>query len=157
MLKVRKLHSYYGAIEALKGIDLDIEEGKITCLIGSNGAGKTTLLKAISNVIHSTGEISFEGKNLLNMSPQAICRLGIVHVPESRHIFTGLSVEENLEVGTVNWHGFFGKKPYEKEMREVLSSFPNWKSGERSLAGACQEENNRCWPSEELLWPGQSF
>ena len=124
MLKVRKLHSYYGAIEALKGIDLDIEEGKITCLIGSNGAGKTTLLKAISNVIHSTGEISFEGKNLLNMSPQAICRLGIVHVPESRHIFTGLSVEENLEVGTVNWHGFFGKKPYEKEMREVFELFP---------------------------------
>lgn len=124
MLKVRNLHSYYGSIEALKGIDLDIEEGKITCLIGSNGAGKTSLLKAISNVIRSTGEISFEGKNLLNLSTQAICRLGIVHVPESRHIFTGLSVENNLEVGTINWHGFFGKKSYETEMQEVFKLFP---------------------------------
>lgn len=124
MLKVRNLHSYYGAIEALKGIDLEIEEGKITCLIGSNGAGKTSLLKAISNVIHSTGEVEFAGKNLLNLSPQAICRMGVVHVPEGRHIFTGLSVEHNLQVGTVNWHGFFGKKSYEEDMQEVFKLFP---------------------------------
>lgn len=124
MLKIRDLHSYYGAIEALKGIDIDIEAGKITCLIGSNGAGKTTLLKAISNVIRSTGEISFEGRNLLSLTPQKICKMGIVHVPESRHIFTGLSVENNLEVGTVNWHGFFGKKPYDQDMRAVFNLFP---------------------------------
>lgn len=124
MLKIRKLHSYYGAIEALKGIDLNIQAGKITCLIGSNGAGKTSLLKAISNVIRSTGEIDFQGQNLLNCTPQKICKKGIVHVPEGRHIFAGLSVRDNLEVGTVNWHGFFGKKPYEEDLQTVYQLFP---------------------------------
>lgn len=124
MLKIRDLHSYYGAIEALKGIDLDVEEGKITCLIGSNGAGKTTLLKAISNVIHSTGSIEFNGTELLSLSPQKIARMGIVHVPESRHIFPGLSVENNLEVGTINWHGFFGKQSFKEDMEEVFKLFP---------------------------------
>lgn len=124
MLKIKNLHSYYGAIEALKGINIDIEAGKITCLIGSNGAGKTTLLKAISNMIQSTGEIMYEEENLLRMSPQKICKKGIVHVPESRHIFSGLSVESNLEVGTVNWHGFFGKQSYKEDIEMVFKLFP---------------------------------
>lgn len=124
MLKIRNLHSYYGAIEALKGINLDMEAGKITCLIGSNGSGKTSLLKAISNVIHSTGEILFQDENILNDTPQKICKKGIVHVPEGRHIFTGLTVKENLEVGTINWHGFFGKKSFDDELHTVFELFP---------------------------------
>ena len=124
MLKIRNLHTYYGSIEALKGIDMDVKEGSITCLIGSNGAGKSTLLKSISGMTSCKGSIEIDGVNILGMSPQKVARNHIIHVPEGRHIFPGLTVYENLEVGTVNWHGFFGKKPYDKEIEEVFELFP---------------------------------
>ncbi|MDR2176144.1 MAG: ABC transporter ATP-binding protein [Synergistaceae bacterium] len=125
MLKIANLHAYYGSIEALKGIDIEIAPGVVTCLIGSNGAGKTTLLKAISGMIRRTGSIVFDERNeLIGESPTRIARRSIVHVPEGRHIFPGLSVEENLEVGTIAWHGFFGRKPYETEKRSVFDLFP---------------------------------
>jgi branched-chain amino acid transport system ATP-binding protein len=125
MLKIANLHAYYGSIEALKGIGMEIAPGGITCLIGSNGAGKTTLLKAISGMIRRTGSIVFDERSeLIQESPARIARMSIVHVPEGRHIFPGLSVEENLEVGAVAWHGFFGRKPYETEKRSVFELFP---------------------------------
>ncbi len=125
MLKIRDLHAYYGPIEALKGIDLDIEAGKITCLIGSNGAGKTTLLKSISGMIERTGSIIFnDDEELINKNSIQLARKAIVHVPEGRHIFPGLTVEQNLEVGTIAWHGFFGRKPYDKDMKSVFELFP---------------------------------
>jgi branched-chain amino acid transport system ATP-binding protein len=125
MLKITNLHAYYGSIEALKGINIEIAPGGVTCLIGSNGAGKTTLLKAISGMIRRAGSIVFDERSeLIGESPARIARRSIVHVPEGRHIFPGLSVEENLEVGTVTWHGFFGRKPYETEKRSVFELFP---------------------------------
>ena len=125
MLKIRNLHAYYGEIEALKGIDLDVEEGKITCLVGSNGAGKSTLLKAISGMVHRTGSMIFDGKQeLIQAKPREITKLGITHVPEGRLVFPGLTVEQNLETGTINWHGFFGRKPYDKDLEEVYDLFP---------------------------------
>ncbi len=125
MLKIKDLHAYYGPIEALKGIDLTVEKGKITCLIGSNGAGKTTLLKAISGMIKRTGSIKFDDKeDIIDKKPRYIARSRIIHVPEGRHIFPGLSVRNNLEVGTINWHGFFGTQPYVKEIEEVYNLFP---------------------------------
>lgn len=125
MLKIRDLHAYYGPIEALKGIDLDIESGKITCLIGSNGAGKTTLLKSISGMIHRTGSMIFDGKEeIIHCNSIQLAKKAIVHVPEGRHIFPGLSVEQNLEVGTIAWHGFFGRSPYVKELQSVFELFP---------------------------------
>lgn len=134
MLKVKGLHSYYGSIEALHGIDLHVRPGAITCLIGANGAGKTTLLKAISNMIRSTGEIVFEGgKNLLELSSGRIAKMGVTHVPEGRHIFTGLSVEQNLEVGTINWHGFFGRKPFDADMETVYNLFPRLRERREQL------------------------
>lgn len=128
MINISNLHAYYGTIEALKGIDIDIPDGKITCLIGSNGAGKSTLLKSISGACKHTGKILYKGTtDITGLSPQHIARLGITHVPEGRHIFPGLSVYENLEVGTVSWHGFFGHKPYDKEVEEVFELFPRLK------------------------------
>jgi len=135
MLRIKDLHSYYGAIEALKGIDLYVEDKKITCLIGSNGAGKSTLLRSISGSISVTGSIMFGGTTeLIGMSPQKVAKQHITHVPEGRHVFPGLTVRENLEVGTINWHGFFGRKPYDKEMEEVFALFPRLKEREKQLA-----------------------
>ena len=134
MIEIRNLHAYYGTIEALKGIDLDIPTGKITCLIGSNGAGKSTLLKSISGACSTTGDIIFDGgMPISHLSPQRVAKLGITHVPEGRHIFPGLTVRENLEVGTISWHGFFGRKPYKKEMEEAFALFPRLKERENQL------------------------
>ena len=134
MLKIENLHSYYGSIEALKGVSLSVRSGKITCLIGSNGAGKTTLLNSISGCVDCRGTITFDGTtSLVGLSPQRIAKLYITHVPEGRHIFPGLTVRENLEVGTINWHGFFGNKPYDTEMDEVFTLFPRLKERENQL------------------------
>lgn len=125
MLKIKDLHSYYGAIEALKGIDMNIEKGKITCLVGNNGAGKSTLLKSISGMLKCTGSILYDGEHeLVGKSPIYITKKGIAQVPEGRHVFPGLTVEQNLETGTISWHGFFGRKPYDQDMKEVFELFP---------------------------------
>lgn len=134
MLEIRDLHAYYGPIEALKGIDITVKQGKITCLIGSNGAGKTTLLKSISGMIKRTGSIMVEGDGqIIDKNSRYIARHRIIHVPEGRHIFPGLSVRNNLEVGTINWHGFFGTQSYSKELEEVYSLFPRLKEREDQL------------------------
>lgn len=125
MLNIRDLHAYYGNIEALKGVDLAIDSSHITCLIGSNGAGKTTLLKSISGVIHRTGSIrTNDGEEIIDKNSRYIARKGITHVLEGRHIFPGLSVRDNLETGTISWHGFFGRQSYQKELDEVYELFP---------------------------------
>jgi len=134
MLEIRNLHAYYGPVEALKGIDIKVEQGKITCLIGSNGAGKTTLLKSISGMIRRTGSIMLGGdEEIIDKNSRYIARHGIIHVPEDRHIFPGLSVRGNLEAGTINWHGFFGMKSYAKELEEVYSLFPRLKERKDQL------------------------
>ena len=123
MLDIKGLHAYYGPIEALKGIDIQAAAGEITCLIGANGAGKTTLLKSISGMIHRTGEINFaDAGSIISKRPRQIAHMGIIHVPEGRHIFPGLTVRDNLETGTINWHGFFGSKSYANELEEVSTS-----------------------------------
>lgn len=134
MINIQCLHAYYGPVEVLKGIDLHVRKGEITCLIGSNGAGKSTLLKAISGIIQRKGSIIIDGKtNISTKSTTEIARMGIVHVPEGRRIFPGLTVEENLETGTVNWHGFFGRESYKKELEEVYELFPRLKERRNQL------------------------
>ena len=134
MLKITDLHAYYGPIEALKGVSLEVGTGKIVCLIGSNGAGKTTLLNSISGMIKTTGSIKWDDTELIHLSCTKIAKSGIMHVPSGRHVFPGLTVKENLEVGTINWHGFFGRKPYQKEMDEVFALFPRLKERENQLS-----------------------
>ena len=100
MLSVKGLHIFYGKIHALKGIDLEINEGEIVTLVGSNGAGKSTLLNTITGLVHgSQGSIEFQGKNIFNMAPHKIVGMGISMSPEGREIFPALSVQENLRLG----------------------------------------------------------
>ena len=143
MIKIENLHAYYGAVEALKGVNIDIPSEKITCLIGANGAGKTKLLKSISGMIHHTGSIRVDDTEISQRSPTKIAAMGIIHVPEGRHIFPGLTVRENLEVGTIAWHGFFGRKPYDAELEEVYALFPRlWERKDQlgwSLSGGEQQ------------------
>ena len=134
MIEIKNLHAYYGEIEALKGIDLTIPDGTITCLIGSNGAGKTTTLKSISGMCACTGEILLDGdNNLLSKKPKDIAKLGVIHVPEGRRIFPGLTVEENLEAGTVNWRGLRGRGAYQSELEDVFALFPRLKERRAQL------------------------
>lgn len=124
MLQIENLHAYYGAIEALKGINLTVPDGKIVCLIGANGAGKTTTLKSISGVVKHTGSINFNGEDISKASAKQVNKAGVIHVPEGRLVFPGLTVRENLEVGTISWHGFFGHASFEEEIEKVFALFP---------------------------------
>jgi branched-chain amino acid transport system ATP-binding protein len=100
VLKLEGVRCYYGAIEALKGVDLEVPQGKIVTLIGSNGAGKTTTLMAICGLRPlASGRILFEGEDLAGLPTEAIVARGIVQVPEGRRIFTRMSVRENLQMG----------------------------------------------------------
>ena len=125
MIKIKNLFSYYGQIAALKGVDVDVEKGRITSLIGSNGAGKTTLLKSISGMMKCTGSIMLEGKvELLNMSPRKIAKLGVAHVPEGRHVFTGLSGPGKSGNGCGSLARFFAGNNFEDDIRKVYDMFP---------------------------------
>jgi branched-chain amino acid transport system ATP-binding protein len=100
MLEVRGLNAGYGRARVLFDIDLDAERGEVVALLGRNGAGKSTTLKAIMGLVPSlSGEVVFDNKNLKNLEPHQIARLGLGYVPEERRIFTDLTVAENLEVG----------------------------------------------------------
>src|SRR5215217_5074110 len=100
LLELDDVHTFYGNIEALKGISLAVEEGEIVTLIGSNGAGKSTTLRSISGLTPpSKGSVRFEGEELAEMAPQDIVQLGISQAPEGRHVFPRMSVRENLELG----------------------------------------------------------
>ena len=134
MLKITDLHAYYGPIEALKGVSLEVGTGKIVCLIGSNGAGKTTLLNCISCMIKTTGSIKWDDTELIHLSCTKIAKSGIMHVPSGRHVFPGLTVKENLEVGTINWRGPFGAPRFKEDIEQVYSLFPRLKERENQLA-----------------------
>ncbi|NJL91151.1 MAG: ABC transporter ATP-binding protein [Coleofasciculaceae cyanobacterium SM2_1_6] len=100
MLEVQEIHTYYGNIQALQGVTLQVNQGEIVTLIGSNGAGKTTTLRTIQGLLRpKRGRISFEGKDLRNSSTQEIVQLGISQSPEGRMIFPRMTVLENLEMG----------------------------------------------------------
>ncbi len=100
MLKLNDVHTYYGKIQALKGISIEIEQGEIVTLIGANGAGKSTTLMSISGIVPiRTGDIAFEGKSISRMTPNDVVALGICQVPEGRRIFPYLTVTENLDIG----------------------------------------------------------
>lgn len=134
MLKIRNLRAYYGQVEALKGIDLEIQDGSLTCIIGANGAGKTTLLKSITGIIRREGEIERNGKSLMKASPKKVNAEGIIHVPEGRMVFPDLTVYQNLEVGTISWHGFIGNKKYDEDIERVYEMFPRLKERKDQFA-----------------------
>lgn len=105
MLKITNLTANYGHIEALHAVNLEVGDKEIVALIGSNGAGKTTLLNSISGHVAIDGKIQFDGDDITKKKPHQIARLNLLQVPEGRHVFPGLTVEQNLLVGTVAHSG----------------------------------------------------
>ncbi len=100
MLEIKDLHVHYGAIHALKGISLTVGDGELVSLIGANGAGKTTALHTISGLLAaSSGSVTLDGQDLQKVPANTIIGLGLAHVPEGRHVFARMSVEENLRMG----------------------------------------------------------
>ncbi|WP_141430652.1 ABC transporter ATP-binding protein [Bacillus sp. 03113] len=125
LLELKNIETFYGGIQALKGVDLHVEKGEIVTLIGSNGAGKSTTLKSISGQVKvKTGSIHYQGTDITNKPAHQTTLLGIAHVPEGRRIFPRLTVKENLLIG-----GFAvkDKKLIESRMERVFQYFPRLK------------------------------
>ena len=122
MLRVNDLHVGYGAIAALRGASLEVNEGEVVALIGANGAGKSTLLRTISGVLTpSRGDVSFDGRSLRGLAEDKIVRLGILQVQEGRGILTRMTVQENLEMGA---YGRGDKPGIRDDMEMVFEKFP---------------------------------
>ena len=122
MLEVKNLSVHYGMIQAVRNVDFTVNEGEIVSLIGANGAGKSTILKTLSGLIHpSEGEIVYLGENIASTSAKKIVEKGLVQVPEGRHVFPGLTVKENLELGAVLRKD---KEEIQKDMEAVFERFP---------------------------------
>ena len=130
ILELRAVKAFYGQSEVLHGIDLVVEEGGMTVLLGANGAGKTTALRAICGMVRSEGEILFSGHRLERCTTEQIAGFGVAHVPEGRGTFIGLTVEENLRIG-----GYTAGRPDEK-MQLMYGYFPILAQRRRQQAGA---------------------
>lgn len=122
MLKVEDISVHYGMIEAVKNVSFEVKAGEIVSLIGANGAGKTTILRTISGLVRpSQGSIQFEGKAIERLVPQKIVASGLAQVPEGRHVFSGLSVMENLEMGA---YLVKDKKKINETLEMIFDRFP---------------------------------
>lgn len=133
ILTLRNVETYYGPIMAIRGVSLEVPEGAIVTVLGANGAGKTTILKAISGVMDlQKGSITFEGKEIRNMDPDRVMRLGIGHVPEGREIFPFLTVRENLLMGAYTRTD----GGIEADIEEVYGYFPRLRERASQPAGS---------------------
>jgi branched-chain amino acid transport system ATP-binding protein len=126
MLRIEGLSVSYGPVQALDGVSLEVGQAECVALLGANGAGKTTLLRTISGLVRAkAGSVVYDGRPIDRMAPEARVRAGLVHVPERRRIFPGLTVLENLEVATAPWRGFNGS--ITAELEQVFDLFPRLK------------------------------
>ena len=133
MLEVKNLHVSYGMIDAVKGIDFQVNDGEIVSLIGANGAGKTTTMHTLSGLLKAKeGQILLDGKDLTKVKANKIVGMGLVQVPEGRRVFTQMSVEENLQLGAYLRHD---KSEIAKDFRHVYELFPRLEERKKQLAG----------------------
>ena len=134
LLKLSALEANYGAVRALQGISMNVEEGAVVALLGANGAGKSTTLKAISGMVQpSAGGIEFAGESLVGKTPNQIVSMGIAHVPEGRKIFKDLTVSENLRMGA---YSRSDKQGIAQDLDMVLELFPRLSERSRQLGGS---------------------
>ena len=135
LLQVKDFHYYYGNIHVVKSVNMEVHEGEMVTIIGANGAGKTTTLQAISGLIPSSGirgEVTFNGKNITNMGGEKIARMGLSQVIEGRHIFSKLTVRENLMVGA---YCRKDKTGIDKDLERIFKLFPRLKERLSQLGG----------------------
>ena len=133
ILKLDDVHTYYGTIHALKGISIDVREGEIVTLIGANGAGKSTTLRSINGLNHpKEGTITFQNKDITNEAPHDIVKMGISQSPEGRHVFTRMSVFENLEMGA---YQRTNKAEIREDLGRVFDLFPRLQERRTQKAG----------------------
>lgn len=145
LLEVNNIEAVYGAVQALRGVSLKVEQGQIVALLGANGAGKTTVLKAISGIVEPRqGSVSLEGRDLAGIEPDKLVSLGLSHVPEGREIFRMRTVHENLVLGAYLRKDHAVIKP---TWRASLPIFLFCGNGSSSAPGCCRVGNSRCWPS----------
>ncbi len=131
VLELEDVHVFYGAIEAIKGVSLRVEEGEVVTLIGSNGAGKTTTLRAIAGLNRARrGRIAFEGERIDDKPAHAIVALGVSQAPEGRHIFPRMSVRENLDMGA-----YSRRTSDESDFDRVFTLFPILKERQKQAGG----------------------
>ena len=141
MLKIEDLHVHYGGIQALRGISLEVPDGKIVTLIGANGAGKSTTLRTITGLVKaSSGSIQWNGQELLGKSIDKIVSSGIAMSPEGRRVFPDLTVLENLKIGA---YLRTGKPEIAKDIEWVS---PGCRSGPGSWRVLSPAASSRCWP-----------
>jgi len=134
LLELDEVHTYYGAIHALKGISLEVREGEIVTLIGANGAGKSTTLRSINGLNHpKQGRITFQGKDITTTPAHQIVKMGISQSPEGRHVFPRMTVLENLEMGA--YQRQMGTQEYKEDLERVFTLFPRLKEREGQKAG----------------------
>jgi branched-chain amino acid transport system ATP-binding protein len=131
ILELRAVKAFYGQSEVVHGIDVAVEEGGMTVLLGANGAGKTTTLRAICGLVRSEGDIVFAGQKLHRLATEEIAGLGVAHVPEGRGTFIGLTVEENLRLGAYT----SSRRPQDR-MQRMYGYFPILEQRRRQQAGA---------------------
>lgn len=135
MLKVENMAVDYGHITALRGISFYVDQGEIVCLIGSNGAGKSTTLCSISGLVDKkSGSVNFMGNDITDARPELIVKQGISHVPEGRHVFPRVSVEENLVLGTMSLPKISRAQMQEKK-EQMYELFPRLKERRHQLGG----------------------
>ena len=132
LLELKNVHSGYGMVRVLNGLDLELEEGSLVTMVGPNGAGKTTTLRTICGLLPVTeGEIWFDGKRIDNMRSDKIVKLGIAHCPEGRQIWPNMTVQENLELGA-----FIHKKGVKEDIQRMFKLFPILEQRKNQAAGS---------------------
>jgi branched-chain amino acid transport system ATP-binding protein len=133
VLDLKDVHTYYGSIQALKGVSLQVREGEIVTLIGANGAGKSTTLRSINGLNHPRkGRISFQGRDITNLVPHKVVKLGIAQSPEGRKLFSRMSVMENLEMGAFQLQD---RSRFKDDLDRVYTLFPRLEERKHQKAG----------------------
>jgi branched-chain amino acid transport system ATP-binding protein len=132
LLELVSVRGGYGPVRVLHDVDLTVEEGHVAVVLGANGAGKTTTLRAISGMIHVTGDIRFDGTSIVGKPPEAVSRMGIAHVPQGRGTFSELNVDDNMRIGSINRKD----KDIEADLDHWYQVFPRLGERRRQQAGS---------------------
>ena len=143
LLSVHDLHVYYGSIHAVKGVSFEVHEGEVVTLIGANGAGKSTILNTVSGLLHPrSGSVLFNGKDLRSVPAHKLVGMGLAQVPEGRHVFLQMTVQENLEMGAFSC----SLSGVEEDLESVYQRFPRLLERRKQIAGTLSGGEQQCSP-----------